>query len=167
MAILITALFGTMILTLNWPNCNLDLGGKHMGLPILSKFSRNGVLCTFTDLKETYNLPSSIHFLYLQLSHAVVAQGWSSEWHLSLTPVFSLIRDAASSKGFISKCYAILLQSVLKHPLKVREKWEADIGQLDGEQWEEIFQAMGTCSLNVSQRLTQLYILLQIYYTPP
>lgn len=74
--------------------------------------------------------------------------------------------EAALFKGFISQCYAILLQSVLKqHPLKLREKWEADVGQLDREQWEEIFQAVGTCSLNVSQILTRLCILLQIYYT--
>ena len=45
-------------------------------------------------------------------------------------------------------------------------KWERDVGQLDGEQWEEIFQGVSICSLNVAQRLTQLYIIFRVYYTP-
>lgn len=76
-----------------------------------------------------------MYFQYMQLSHAVVVQGHSFDWHLSKAPVFSLLEDAASSKGFISQCYAILLQSMMgRHPLRVRERWEADAGQLDGEQ---------------------------------
>lgn len=38
------------------------------------------------------------------------------------------------------------------------------MGELDGDQWEEIFQAMNLCSLNVSQKRTQIYILLRTYY---
>lgn len=52
---------------------------KAYGVTHLKKMFRNGVLHTFTDLKETYNLPSLMHFHYLQLSHAVAAQVRSSE----------------------------------------------------------------------------------------
>lgn len=47
-----------------------------------------------------------------------------------------------------------------------RRRWERDVGQLEGEQWEEAFQAVDRYSLNVMQRLTKLYILLRVYYTP-
>lgn len=140
---------------------------KAYGVTHLKQIFQNGVLRTFTALETEYNLPSSMQFYYIQLQHAVTTQSRSSEWYLSPTPVFSLIRNVDSSRVFISRCYAILLQSYLKQlPLRVREKWERDVGQLDREQWEEVIQVVGTFSLNVSQRLTQLYILLRIYYTP-
>ena len=140
---------------------------RQYGITHLTHIFRNGVLRTFPALQETFGLPQSMYFSYVQLRHAVVAQGRSSEWYLSPTPAFDLLGEAGTSKGFISQCYATLLQYVMKqHPLRIRERWEADAGELDGEQWEEIFQAVSQCSLNVSQRLTQLYILLRTYYTP-
>lgn len=118
-------------------------------------------------MHEKFHLPPSMNFYYMQLRHDIVGQGRSSDGILSPTSLFSLIKDAESAKGFISQCYAMLLQSFLKkHPLQVLEKWEKDVGQLTGNQWEEAFQSVTNCSLNVTQRLTQLYILLGVYYTP-
>ncbi|XP_040184732.1 uncharacterized protein LOC120917483 [Rana temporaria] len=147
----------------------LQIGGgwKSHGVTHIKHVFRHGRLRPLADLRVEYGLPSSMLFQYMQLQHAVRAQSRSSEWHLSPTPVFSLLGDAVSSKGFISECYAILLQYFLgQHPVMVREKWEKDVGQLDGEQWEEIFQGVSSCSLNVAQRLTQLYIIFRVYYTP-
>ena len=42
-------------------------------------------------------------------------------------------------------------------------QWEGDVGPFEEEQCEE---ALSQCSLNVAQRLSQLYILLRVHYTP-
>lgn len=89
---------------------------------------------TFVALQSKFNVPRSMHFYYMKLQHAVKAQSKSSEWHLLPTPLFSLIRDAESSKGFISQSYAMLLESYLSRPpLRVMDRWERDVGHLEGE----------------------------------
>lgn len=50
--------------------------------------------------------------------------------------------------------------------MKAATQWEADLGPIGGEQWEEALQAVNTCSLNVSQKISQLYILLRVHCTP-
>lgn len=45
-------------------------------------------------------------------------------------------------------------------------KWERDMGSFEEDQWEEALPAVPLCSLNVTQRLPQLYILLRVHYTP-
>lgn len=39
------------------------------------------------------------------------------------------------------------------------------MGSFDEEQWEEALQAVQLCSLNMAQRLSQLYIVLRVHYT--
>ena len=51
-------------------------------------------------------------------------------------------------------------------PLGVSTKWERDVGTFEDEQWEEVLQAVQLCSMNVAQRLSQLYIVLRVHYTP-
>ena len=103
----------------------------------------------------------------MQLQHAVRAQGVAVEWVQSPTPVFRAICQARDTKGMISHCYNMLLSSFLEgHPMRVAEQWEADLGPIEGEVWEEALQAVNACSLNVSQKISQLYILLRVHYTP-
>lgn len=83
------------------------------------------------------------------------------------TPLIAQLKVAETSKGLISQSYSTLLRKYLtKHPLTVKRKWEMDVGPLDEDQWEEALQSVSVCSLNVPERLTQLYTLLRIYYTP-
>ena len=108
-----------------------------------------------------------MHFYYIQLQHAVRAQGTAVEWVQSPTPVFRTVFQAQDTKGMISQCYNMLLSSWLEgHPMKVAEQWETDLGPIEGEVWEEALLAVNACSLNVSQRVSQLYILLRVHYTP-
>lgn len=44
--------------------------------------------------------------------------------------------------------------------------WERDVGTFEDEQWEEALQAVQLCSHNVTQRLSQLYIVLWVHHTP-
>lgn len=83
------------------------------------------------------------------------------------TPVFNMMAESISTKGFISRCYAILLTDFLTlFPLRAGERWESDRGPFIDDQWEEALQAVPQYSLNVRQRLMQLYLLLRIHFTP-
>lgn len=45
-------------------------------------------------------------------------------------------------------------------------KWGKDVDVFEQGQWEEALQAVQTCSLNVTLQLYQLYIVLQVHFTP-
>lgn len=44
-------------------------------------------------------------------------------------------------------------------------KWERDVDTFEEDQWEKALSAVPRCSLHVAQRMSQLYILLQVHYT--
>lgn len=85
-------------------------------------------------------------------------------WTMSSTPIFHLLQTSAKT---ISHCYQMLLTHHLKaHPTKAPSLWDKDVGPLTGDQWEEILQSINICSLNVAQKILQLYIVLRVHYTP-
>lgn len=137
-----------------------------MGITHLRHDFHNERLLSFTDLQSKFERPSSMLFYYLQIKHAVKAQGTAVEWVQSPTPVFHILLNATDTKGIISQCYLMLLSALLEgFPMKAATQWEADLGPITGEQWAEAPQAVNTCSLNVSQKVSQLYILLRAHYT--
>lgn len=94
-------------------------------------------------------------------------QGDVNHWVMSNSPSFYLLQTSTETKGIISHCYQMLLTHHLKaHPTKAPSLWEKYIGPLTGDQWEEVLQSITTCSLNVMQKVSQLYIVLQVHYTP-
>lgn len=138
-----------------------------LGITHLKHIFHNGALLPFRELQSKYALPSNMLFYYLQLLHAVKAQGDAVEWTQSSTPVFHILQDMTDTKGVISQCYNMLLGSFLDgYPMKVVSQLEADLGPIGGELWEEALQAVNICSLNVAQKVSQLYVLLRVHYTP-
>lgn len=57
-------------------------------------------------------------------------------------------------------------KTLAAYPCNVVSAWERDLGQITGEQWEEALQSISTCSLNVAQKVSQLFIALRVHYTP-
>lgn len=55
---------------------------------------------SFVELQRKFALPDYMLYYYLQLSHAVKAQGNAMDWSLSHTPIFHLIQSATKTKGF-------------------------------------------------------------------
>lgn len=53
----------------------------------------------------------------------------------------------------------LLGESLERLPSLAFEKWERDVGELPKEQWEEALESVRLCTLNVTQQLSQLYIL--------
>lgn len=49
-------------------------------------------------------------------------------------------------------------------PSRTASRWERDVGEFEEELWEEALQAMQVFSLNVTQGLLELYILLRVQW---
>lgn len=125
-----------------------------MGSHIYSTFSRMVGCAPFPELQNKFCLPQSMYFYYLQLHHASRAQTGIDDWVQSPTPIFNYISEVEIYKGFISRCYYMLLCIFLKgFPLRAESRWEQDVGAFEEEQWEEALQAVQSCSLNVTQSL--------------
>lgn len=63
-------------------------------------------------------------------------------------PIFNLMQQSSSTKGFISMCYAMLLGDFMdRFPSLTFEKWERDFGDIPEEQWEEALESVRLCSL--------------------
>lgn len=131
-------------------------------MTLLWHIFQNGKLLSFPELQARFKLPPTMYYPYLQLRHAVGAQGSATQWTMSSTPIFHLLQTSAETKGIISHCYQMLLMHHLKaHPTKAPSLWENDVGPLTGDQWEEVLQSINICSLNVAQKISQLYIILR------
>lgn len=127
----------------------------------------DGKLRPFSELREAFQLPGSMLFYYRQLKHAIDAQRGPDIWNLQPTPIFNHLLAITTYRGFISDCYTMLLNLFLGDaPLRVVSHWEQDVGSFEEEQWEEALLAVSTCSLNAAQKLSQLYIISRVHYTP-
>lgn len=106
-----------------------------------------------------------MYFPYMQVHHAVRAQSEGVWWMQSPAPIFHYMTEVSQYKGFILRCYSMLLSMHLKGfpPKATLEKY---VGTFEEEQWEEALLAVKLCSLKVAQRLAQLYIVLQVHLTP-
>ena len=140
---------------------------RRFGVTHLVHIFSGGRLLPFTELQERFGLPQAMYFYYLQLSHAVRTQAGGNPWILSSAPIFQYMTGVTSFRGFISSSYSMLLSSFLPgFPAKVLSSWERDVGTFEEDQWEGALQAVQGCSLNTAQRLSQLFILMRVHYTP-
>lgn len=77
---------------------------RKWGITHLYHIFQNGCLCSVEELRTRLCLPKSMYFYYVQLKHAVTAQGSAVESQQSPTPVFNMMAESVSTKGFISRC---------------------------------------------------------------
>lgn len=135
------------------------------GVTLLKHIFNGGNLVPFQWLQTRVGLPYHMYLYYLQLQHAVEAQGHPTAWHLSPTPLFNLMQCTNATKRLMFRCYTVLLNSYLEGlPCKAMELLEADVGSMLEDQRETAL-VCSSC-LNISQRLSHLYIVLRTHYTP-
>lgn len=73
----------------------------------------------------------------------------------------------SDEKGIISRIYACLLSHIQAPDLiPCREKWESDIGPIDGDSWIQILAAGPLVSVSAAQKLSHLFNLHCVYRTP-
>lgn len=90
-----------------------------------------GALCTFQDLKASFNVPGWINFRCMQLRHAAQAQ-FPSPPNLSMDPIEKLLAQESLTKS-LSTLYLALLSMNLPRWKTLWEKWKANLPDLDRE----------------------------------
>lgn len=93
----------------SWNYCNMELSDIIMVIRGCPMF-----LCSFPTLQSKFQLPQNMCFYYLQLQHAVKAQFGEETWAQFPTPIFNYMAEVEIYKGFISRCYYMLLIIFLK-----------------------------------------------------
>lgn len=68
-------------------------------------FNESG-LRSFQDVRDTYALPPSSFFFYLQLRHALNAHSIPLKQALSIHPLYKLIITQRVNSGLVSKLYS-------------------------------------------------------------
>lgn len=97
---------------------------------------------SFNQLCVEFPLVSPRFYMYMQLRHALRAQGRTSTFQVEDSKIFTDIFSTSDKKGIISKINAFLLVYIQAPGfLPCRGKWEADVGPLDGATWEQILEA--------------------------
>lgn len=97
-----------------------------------------------------------MYFYYLQLQHVVSAKNLLDEFCVSPTLIFCMPQQMANPKRFC------LTHKLLRElPLQSAGELIPGCGRcVTGDLWEMALIAVSSSSLNVSRRLSQLYILL-------
>lgn len=89
-------------------------------------------------------------------SKAIRAEHSLENMVMSQTPIFHRMQSSSSTKGYISRCYAILLPDYLEHcPNSAKLRW--DIGDISSDQREEALETVRLCSMNMSNRLSTIH----------
>ena len=113
---------------------------REMGIVVLDQLFEGGVLKSFEQLKEKYELPNQDFYRYLQIRHYLHTH---QEWEeLCIPPskiehfFISAIEGTVKAK-FISHLYRILQEGLKENNLDIKEKWELEMNIIiSDEQWE-------------------------------
>lgn len=157
-----------------WHN---PLLGELRSLPGAARWAAKGIVFLFQvvtlfgvrhfqTLCEEFDLPPNMQFSYLQLKHALQTQFASGFPDSQMIPVVDVITGSNPEK-LISTLYTTLRNRETARIIDTaRFKWEADLGQIDINDWEVILENVRKTSPKLSERLTQLYIIHRSYLTP-
>ena len=107
---------------------------------VVDQLFEGGVLKSFEQLKEKYELPNQDFYRYLQIRHYLHTH---QEWEELCSPpskiehfFISAIEGTVKAK-FISHLYRILQEELKENNLDIKEKWELEMNIIiSDEQWE-------------------------------
>ncbi|XP_071967750.1 uncharacterized protein [Engystomops pustulosus] len=137
------------------------------GIWFLHQLLEGETFKSFEQLQESFHLTHTQFYKFLQLRHASEKTIKDERIQTSNHSVLKIVVGGGSSKGIISCIYSRLLEEYLKeHPLNIKEKWEADLGEISDTQWDVVLESIPSLSPSEAQRLSQIYILHRVYKTP-
>lgn len=137
----------------------------NLGIHVLSDIFNQQGLRSFQDLKESYSLPGSSWFLYLQLRTALKTYG--VPWNISL-PSHSLVTCIYTAKlsGFVSLIYNKLVNYNVNN-LPIMTAWEKDLQNLGFKlEWPKIWNNIFSSSKNLAHQLINFKLAHRVYFTP-
>lgn len=116
-------------------------------------------------MKYTYHLPNSHLFRYLQLRHAYNAQFGSAAITMRMGDLEAMICDDALDKA-LSNIYKQPCIDIGKVLTPCRNAWVAVFPQLDGYDWNDLWEVYFIRLLSARDHLIQYKFLHRIYPTP-
>lgn len=108
-----------------------------------------------------------MHFHYLQLCQALQTQFCDTSPNLEQLYILDLILGSESQKRISTFYNSLLLPSATALAYQLKDCWAGDVREMEDKEWEEVLDACKKVSPELSDRLTQLYILHKSYLTHP
>lgn len=119
-------------------------GGVHYLKDIISEVG----LLPFSDLQNTFSLPRSSFFFYLQLRSALKAHGVPGQSSVPVHPLRKRFAVQSETKGMVSKLYQFLVIP-RRFGLPIERIWERDCPNLSDEfDWHGVWSNIPEVSRN-------------------
>lgn len=136
------------------------------GLSTIGNLYSEGVLMSFEQLINKFDLPKKHFFKYLQVRSFITTQLKST-----VKPPLSTIENIAvnhhQSRGLLSKFYNILLLSSKESSLSYLQAWKADLQtEISDDEWNNSCLLAQKQTINTRLRLLQYKWLFRTYITP-
>ena len=117
-------------------------------------------------MRDTYALPPSSFFFYLQLRHAHNAHSIPLKQALSIHPLYKLIITQRVNSGLVSKLYSFFLTSSYSD-LPLDRLWRSDHPSLDADfDWEQVWTNIREASRNPNHQQIHFNYVHRAYLTP-
>lgn len=137
------------------------------GIKYISQLYQDNTLKSFQQIQTEFGIPHNNFYKYLQLRHALQTQNRTVRIQPTEHPIIQDVFMDEVKKGMISRCYNTLIARIQDPSrLPCRQRWEEDIGAIDGDTWEICLMNAPLVSISTSQKLSHLYLLHRAYRTP-
>lgn len=108
------------------------------GVKTLEDITSYGDLLTFPQLKTRHDLENTYFFRYLQLRCAYQSQFRDRKVESLTLTLESMLSEDILEKP-LSKSYKEFFKTTPKAVAKSRSRWEAEVSELQGEDWNEVW----------------------------
>ena len=138
------------------------------GMVTLRDLYCDGVLKSFEDLVQQFNIPRSHFFRYLQLRHMLVGLLGSSTSVPQNAEILDKVLKAFGKGHEASVYYSMMIQTLGDGAISALKKtWERDLNlTLNDEDWDRICKNVKVMSRDARVRLIQFKIIHRFYWTP-
>lgn len=121
-----------------------------------------GNILPFDQLRQQYELGLTEAFRYTQICHALLVVLPQDTKVPKASPLEDLLLTDYISKRATSFTYRKLLNNLPDPTVSLRNRWGADVGDVDDTEWQEALASPKEVGIPARLRLVQLKILQQI-----
>uniref|UniRef100_A0A673WU00 Reverse transcriptase domain-containing protein n=1 Tax=Salmo trutta TaxID=8032 RepID=A0A673WU00_SALTR len=136
-----------------------------LGISTIGDLYIGGTFASFESLRETYNLPRSNFFRYLQIRDYV--RKYLPTFGNAKPSMFDgCIKICPTSDKLISRIYDAFQSVSAPSTDAIKAKWEEELGtDISVADWEDSLVYIHTCSINSRHRLIQFKVLHRLHYS--
>ena len=139
---------------------------RQRGLVTFSDLYMHNHLASFNELKESFSLPQSHFFRYLQVRH-FVKENVNNYINPSMEhSFFAIMKLKPGSKHLVSKFVSLFSKVSVLSTNHIKSAWEADLGtELSDEVWREGLEKIHLGSNNARLQLIQYKIMHRLHFS--